>query len=455
MPRQKAETLAVGDTVRLLKGAHEGAVGVVLEKTGGGWMKVLTPLGTVKVQGRASVDKVDQVAAGKENAGTAAAPLPPPAAVTPPTPPVVSLLTPPVVMPPTPPVVSSPAPPAAPQAATPPQTARPQPTPPTPPTRDLEAAAALTLERQRQEQLALEAARARKAREEARARAEGARRRQAEEERRRAAFAGAAARQQAQPPPPPRGHVFPANGAGTPPPPSVGTARFRAKVPASAGQATVGAQQPFRPPPLRTTTPSPTPQKAAPPQHKQPQMRKRESFSERFKQAQRKGEKEARRSSFEFKRSSVGGRDSCGGRDSDADDAYYARAAQRATAGVFQPTSHAALLLGRARHYVALGLPATAATPEIKRSFRDLARAHHPDRHVGIRVNHLLRRCHGDGVGVHVLRSTGHTSYAQVGSTTADASTELFKGISSAYEALRDGDSRKAYQRAVLAGREK
>ena len=73
MPRQKAEALAVGDTVRLLKGAHEGAVGVVLEKTGGGWMKILTPLGTVKVQGRASVDKVDQVAAGKENAGTAAA----------------------------------------------------------------------------------------------------------------------------------------------------------------------------------------------------------------------------------------------------------------------------------------------------------------------------------------------------------------------------------------------
>ena len=72
MPRQKAEALAVGDTVRLLKGAHEGAVGVVLEKTGGGWMKILTPLGTVKVQGRASVDKVDQVAAGKENAGTAA-----------------------------------------------------------------------------------------------------------------------------------------------------------------------------------------------------------------------------------------------------------------------------------------------------------------------------------------------------------------------------------------------
>ena len=70
MPRQKAEALAVGDTVRLLKGAHEGAVGVVLEKTGGGWMKILTPLGTVKVQGRASVDKVDQVAAGKENAGT-------------------------------------------------------------------------------------------------------------------------------------------------------------------------------------------------------------------------------------------------------------------------------------------------------------------------------------------------------------------------------------------------
>ena len=81
MPRQKAEALAVGDTVRLLKGAHEGAVGVVLEKTGGGWMKILTPLGTVKVQGRASVDKVDQVAAGKENAGTAAAasPAAPPA----------------------------------------------------------------------------------------------------------------------------------------------------------------------------------------------------------------------------------------------------------------------------------------------------------------------------------------------------------------------------------------
>ena len=73
MPRQKAEALGVGDTVRLLKGAHEGAVGVVLEKTGGGWMKILTPLGTVKVQGRASVDKVDQVAAGKENAVTAAA----------------------------------------------------------------------------------------------------------------------------------------------------------------------------------------------------------------------------------------------------------------------------------------------------------------------------------------------------------------------------------------------
>ena len=118
----------MGDTVRLLKGDHEGAVGVVLEKTGGGWMKILTPLGTVKVQGRASVDKVDQVAAGKENAGT---PPPPPAAVTPPTPPVVSSPMPPVVMPPTPPVVSSPAPPAAPQAATSPQTARPQPTPPT------------------------------------------------------------------------------------------------------------------------------------------------------------------------------------------------------------------------------------------------------------------------------------------------------------------------------------
>ena len=64
-----------------------------------------------------------------------------------------------------------------------------------------------------------------------------------------------------------------------------------------------------------------------------------------------------------------------------------------------------------------------AATPEIKRSFRDLARAHHPDRHVG--------------------------------SATAaqSASAELFKRISAAYEALRDGDSRKAYQRAVLAGR--
>ena len=116
MPRQKAEALAVGDTVRLLKGAHEGAVGVVLEKTGGGWMKILTPLGTVKVQGRASVDKVDQVAAGKENAGTAAvaspaapaavsaqtaAPLqqtippPPPAAATPPTPPPPPAATPP------------------------------------------------------------------------------------------------------------------------------------------------------------------------------------------------------------------------------------------------------------------------------------------------------------------------------------------------------------------------
>ena len=78
---------------------------------------------------------------------------------------------------------------------------------------------------------------------------------------------------------------------------------------------------------------------------------------------------------------------------------------------------------GKARHYVALGLPATAATPEIKRSFRDLARAHHPDRHVG--------------------------------SATAaqSASAELFKRISAAYEALRDGDSRRAYQRAVLAGR--
>ena len=65
----------------------------------------------------------------------------------------------------------------------------------------------------------------------------------------------------------------------------------------------------------------------------------------------------------------------------------------------------------------------TAATPEIKRSFRDHARAHHPDRHVG--------------------------------SATAaqSASAELFKRISAAYEALRDGDSRKAYQRAVLAGR--
>jgi curved DNA-binding protein CbpA len=64
-----------------------------------------------------------------------------------------------------------------------------------------------------------------------------------------------------------------------------------------------------------------------------------------------------------------------------------------------------------------------AATPEIKRSFRDLARAHHPDRHVG--------------------------------SATAaqSASAELFKRISAAYEALRDGDSRRAYQRAVLAGR--
>ena len=90
-------------------------------------------------------------------------------------------------------------------------------------------------------------------------------------------------------------------------------------------------------------------------------------------------------------------------------------------AGVFTPASSAALRLGKARHYVALGLPATAATPEIKRSFRDLARAHHPDRHVG--------------------------------SATAGASAELFKRISAAYEALRDGDSRKAYQRAVLAGR--
>ena len=55
--------------------------------------------------------------------------------------------------------------------------------------------------------------------------------------------------------------------------------------------------------------------------------------------------------------------------------------------------------------------------------FRDLARAHHPDRHVG--------------------------------SATAaqSASAELFKRISAAYEALRDGDSRRAYQRAVLAGR--
>ena len=38
-------------------------------------------------------------------------------------------------------------------------------------------------------------------------------------------------------------------------------------------------------------------------------------------------------------------------------------------------------------------------------------------------------------------------------SATAGASAELFKRISAAYEALRDGDSRKAYQRAVLAGR--
>ena len=50
----------------------DGAVGVVLEKTGGGWMKILTPLGTVKVQGRASVDKVDQVAAGKEKSAAEA-----------------------------------------------------------------------------------------------------------------------------------------------------------------------------------------------------------------------------------------------------------------------------------------------------------------------------------------------------------------------------------------------
>ena len=43
----------------------------------------------------------------------------------------------------------------------------------------------------------------------------------------------------------------------------------------------------------------------------------------------------------------------------------------------------------------------------------------------------------------------------EAGAATAaqSASAELFKRISAAYEVLRDGDSRRAYQRAVLAGR--
>ena len=37
---------------------NAGKVGVVLEQKAGGWLKVLTPEGTIKIQGRASVDQL-------------------------------------------------------------------------------------------------------------------------------------------------------------------------------------------------------------------------------------------------------------------------------------------------------------------------------------------------------------------------------------------------------------
>ena len=85
------------------------------------------------------------------------------------------------------------------------------------------------------------------------------------------------------------------------------------------------------------------------------------------------------------------------------------------------PTA-AARRLESSKHYQTLGIGASAATPDIKKSFRALARTHHPDK---------------------------HNSRQSV-----DKATEDFKTINAAYQALKDRTERHQYQANVLAGRD-
>ncbi|KAJ1460343.1 DnaJ domain-containing protein [Pelagophyceae sp. CCMP2097] len=118
-----------------------------------------------------------------------------------------------------------------------------------------------------------------------------------------------------------------------------------------------------------------------------------------------------------------------------ADRGYYERArawhtgkasgappAAPAWKAVATPTKRNAKL-GDSRHYKTLGIQGAADTPEIKKSYRTLARRHHPDKH----------------------RSR----------QSIDTATEMFKSINSAYQALKDGTTRRKYQLEVLEGREK
>ena len=68
MPRAKPLAVELGDRVKLLKGKSEGAVGAVIEKKNGGWLKVLTSQGVVSIQGRANVEVLERAGASKENA---------------------------------------------------------------------------------------------------------------------------------------------------------------------------------------------------------------------------------------------------------------------------------------------------------------------------------------------------------------------------------------------------
>ena len=77
--------------------------------------------------------------------------------------------------------------------------------------------------------------------------------------------------------------------------------------------------------------------------------------------------------------------------------------------------------LDAARHYRALGLPSTAGTPDIKKTYRDLARRHHPDKH---RRPDSVRKA-----------------------------SATMQALNSAYQALKDGPNRRQYRADVLAGR--